>query len=320
MLHSPASATSERDSPMHILTRRWLPDVAILPPITPRTAATVIGCLAIPFWATWPLLAAMTTSAMPLFQYFALIYGVGALVLFLVPRSREITPAVQPGAVAWAKSSRLLAAIMVGCGLLFSSILFVSAFAHIPVAQANLILYLWPVMVVALCAPLRLVKLRLTHVIGILLGLLGAAIVISDGSGVLSWAGIGLAAAGGFVWAVSVVFRMWQGENAPDALRHGLLLAAAVAAVFHLGFEATVIPPLAAFAGALLVGIIPTALGTLTWDHGVRKGDKLLLATVAYATPLVGALFLVIFGFAPATWALFLGAVLIVAAGVIASR
>jgi drug/metabolite transporter (DMT)-like permease len=305
---------------MLIMTRRRLPERAALAPIPPRTVWTMVGCLAIPFWATWPLLAAMTTSAMPLFQYFALIYGVGALVLYLMPRSRNFIPTTQTDAADWAKSSRFLAAIMVGCGLLGSSILFIRAFDYIPVAQANLILYLWPIMVVAICVPLKLAKLCATHAVGIMLGLLGAALVISDGSSVLSWTGIGLAAMGGLVWAVSVVFRMWQGENAPDALREGLLLAAAIATMLHLAFEDLVIPSVAAFAGTVLVGIIPTAMGTLAWDHGVRKGNKLLLATIAYATPLVGALFLVMFGFSVATPALFLGAVLIVAAGIVASR
>jgi drug/metabolite transporter (DMT)-like permease len=262
----------------------------------------------------------MTTSAMPLFQYFALIYGTGALVLYLMPRSFSASPTDQSDRVHWAKSSQLLAAIMVGYGLLASSVLFIQAFDYIPVAQANLILYLWPIMVVALCVPLKLAKLRAIHGAGILLGLLGAAVVISDGSSVFSWAGIGLAAMGGLVWAVSVVFRMWQGEAAPDALREGLLLAAITATLLHLVFEDTVIPSVAAFAGTVLVGIIPTAMGTLTWDHGVRKGNKLLLATLAYATPLVGALFLVMFGYAVATPGLFLGAILIVAAGIVASR
>lgn len=305
---------------MLIVTRRRLPELATLVAMTPRTAWTMVGCLAIPFWATWPLLAAMTTSAMPLFQYFAVIYGTGALVLYVMPRSPDVLPTDQIDAMHWTKSSRPLAATMVGCGLLGSSILFVRAFDYIPVAQANLILYLWPIMVIALCVPLKLAKLRAVHGAGILLGLLGAVLVINDGTSVMSWAGIGLAASGGLVWAVSVVFRMWQGENAPDALREGLMLAAIVAMVLHLAFEDSVIPSVGAIAGTILVGIIPTAMGTLTWDHGVRKGNKLLLATIAYATPLVGALFLVVFGFAVATPALFLGAVLIVAAGIVASR
>jgi carbon starvation protein CstA len=52
----------------------------------------------------------------------------------------------------------------------------------------------------------------------------------------------------------------------------------------------------------------------------VRKGDKVQLATIAYATPLVGALLLIASGFATATAGLLVGAVLIVAAGIVASR
>jgi drug/metabolite transporter (DMT)-like permease len=305
---------------MTIHARLRLPDLGSFPPVTPRVAWTFVGASAIPLWAMWPLLAALTSSSMPLFQYCALIYASGATVLYLLPRSNRPELARPSGAIGWAKSSTLLAAVMFGLGLLVSSVLFIWAFDHISVAQANLILYLWPVMVVVLCVPLRLVRPKVAHLTGIAIAMMGAALVIGGDTVGLSWTGVGLAAAGGFVWAVFVVFRIWQGESAPDALAPGLALAAAVAAVAHLLTEVTLMPTAPAIAGAILIGILPSALGNLAWDHGVRKGDKVLLATLAYATPLVGALLLILFGFATATPGLMLGAVLIVAAGIIVAR
>jgi drug/metabolite transporter (DMT)-like permease len=304
---------------MQFVLRLRLPDVAALVPKTPRAVWTLIGCLAIPLWASWPLLAALTTSTMPLMQYLAVIFASGAVALFLAPKGPVAVRSDRPQVEGWAKSSRLLAAVMVGLGLLVSDILFILAFRHISVAQANLILYLWPVMVVAICVPLGLATLRRTHVGGILLGLLGAALVIGGGDGAFSWTGVALATGGGLAWAGYVVFRIWQGEQAPDALALGLTLSAAVATALHLAFEATVVPSLGALAGTILVGIIPLALGNLAWDHGVRKGDRVLLATMAYATPLIAAMLLVAFGLAAATPNLLLGAVLIVAAGIVAS-
>jgi drug/metabolite transporter (DMT)-like permease len=209
---------------------------------------------------------------------------------------------------------------MVAVGLLLSDVLFIMALRHIPAAEANLILYLWPVIVVLLAAALGLAALRRHHIGGVAIGLAGAALVIGGGGGDLSWMGAGLAAGGGLAWALFVVFRLWQGENAPDALSWGLALSAAIAFAIHLLLEGWVTPTPQALMGTALVGVVPLGLGNLAWDHGVRKGNRLLLATLAYATPLVSALFLIAGGLATPTWGLLGGAALIVTAGVIAAR
>jgi drug/metabolite transporter (DMT)-like permease len=274
----------------------------------------LIGALAIPLWATWPLLASLTTAALPLFQYLAMIFAVGAAILLALPRP----PAAKrhPGI----RSSVSLTAIMVAIGLLVSDIFFILALRRIPPAQANLILYLWPVLVVLMATALRLVRLRWRHFAGVALGLAGAAIVMNGSIAGLSWTGAGLAFAGGFTWAGFVAFRLWQGDGAPEALGFGLAFSAAIALALHLALESWSPPTLSDVAGTFAVGAVPLALGNLAWDHGVRKGDHVLLATLAYATPLVSALLLVAAGLAAPTFGLAASALLIVAAGVIAGR
>lgn len=302
-----------------VVARLKLPDAASWPPVSPQAFWTLVGATAVPLWATWPLLAALTTTAMPLFQYLAMIFAAGAAVLLALPRSEtKAGPARRRG--THLRRSAWSAAMMVAVGLLVSDILFVLSLRHIPAAEANLILYLWPVMVVLLASALGLAALRPHHVAGVTLGLLGAALVIGGNVGGLSWVGAGLAAGGGLAWAVFVVFRAWQGEDAPGALPWGLALSAALSLVLHLLLEEWVTPSSAVLAGTLLVGAVPLALGNLAWDHGMRKGDRMLLATLAYATPLVSALLLIAAGLATPTLGLLGGAALIVAAGIIAAR
>lgn len=302
-----------------VVARVRLPDFASWPPLGFRTFWTLVGALAVPLWATWPLLASLTTTAMPLFQYLAMIFGSGAVLLLAMPQ-RKATGVVGQRSVAGLFRSISLTALMVAIGLLGSDILFIMALRYIPAAQANLLLYLWPVMVVLLASALRLVKPKVHHVLGVTLGLIGAAFVIGGSLGGLSWTGVVLAAAGGFAWAVFVVFRLWQGDHAPDALGWGFFTSAAISVALHLLLEDWVTPSRSVLVGTLLVGIVPLALGNLAWDHGVRKGDRVLLATLAYATPLVSALLLVAAGFAAPTFSLLSGAALIVAAGMVASR
>lgn len=283
----------------------------------PRAMWTLVGAAAIPLWATWPLLAVLSSGAMPLFQFLTIIFAVGAVVLVILRAAAAVTPA---SAQLGTSPYRWLPAVMVAVGLLVSDILFIEAIRLIPAAQANLILYLWPVMMVLLAALLGLLALRARHLASVAIGLGGAALVIGPGMLGMSWVGVGLAAAGGLAWAVYCVFRLWQGPDAPDALAGGFTLSAAVSLLLHLGIETTVVPPLSALLSAALVGAVPLALGNLAWDYGIRRGDRVLLAVLAYATPLVGALILVATGFAEATIGLLLGGLLIVASGIIAAR
>jgi drug/metabolite transporter (DMT)-like permease len=283
--------------------------------LSPRAAWTFVGAAAIPLWATWPLLAVLSSGTMPLFQFLAIIFGAGAMTLlglrrFAGPDSKG----------RGTKTVKWLPAFMVALGLLVSDIFFIEALRFIPAAQANLILYLWPVMVVLLGALLGLLTLLGRHLASVVIGLLGAALVIGPTTGEASWQGISLAAAGGLAWAAFCVFRLWQGPDAPEALTSGFFLSAAVSLLLHLGIEKTTIPSAPSLLSAVLVGVVPLALGNLAWDCGIRRGDRVLLAVFAYATPLMGALLLMLFGFAEATIGLLLGGVLIVAAGIISAR
>jgi hypothetical protein len=48
-------------------------------------------------------------------------------------------------------------------------------------------------------------------------------------------------------------------------------------------------------------------LGNVAWDHGLGRGNRLLLTVFAYATPLVSALILIAFGYAEDSLGLLVG-------------
>ena len=186
---------------------------------SPRVIWTLVGAAAIPLWATWPLLAVLSTGTMPLFQFLTIIFAVGAVALFVLRRSgsADKPELVQRG--TWLTKG--FQAAMVAVGLLLSDIFFIEALHYIPPAQANLILYLWPVMVVLLGALLGLLTLRGRDLVSVAIAMCGAALVIGPGLSEFSWTGIGLAAAGGLAWAMFCVFRLWQGPDAPTRSRAG---------------------------------------------------------------------------------------------------
>jgi drug/metabolite transporter (DMT)-like permease len=54
----------------------------------------------------------------------------------------------------------------------------------------------------------------------------------------------------------------------------------------------------------------------VAWDEGFRRGDSQLLTVMAYATPLCSALILALLGVEPLTGRILMGAIAIVAAGI----
>ena len=279
-------------------------------PLSPK-AWTGVGALAIPLWATWPALA-VHASEMPAFQILAISFLVGWLVLLLAER-----PGADDGATGGQHKPWLLPVLACALGLCGGNAFFILAARHIPPAQAHLISYLWPVMIVALGGCLRLFRLRLKHMVGLALGFGGAAVVMSDGSLSVSLAGIGLALLSAASWALYCVYRLWQGATVTNVLGRGCAISAVLCAGFHGLLEPTIVPSLGALSAAVAIGVAPLALANLAWDQGFRRGDSQLLAVMAYATPVLSALLLISIGQASLTPSLLIGAAMIVGAGLL---
>jgi drug/metabolite transporter (DMT)-like permease len=187
----------------------------------------------------------------------------------------------------------------------------------IPAAEANLISYLWPVMIVGIGAMLGLFRLRPRQIVGLGLGFAGAVILMGGGAMALSLEGMALALLSGVSWALYCIFRLkWKAAAGP-VLTRGCALSTGLCLGLHLLLEPTVMPSAGGIAAAAAVGIVPLAFGNLLWDEGFRRGDGQLLAVMAYATPLCSALLLAVFGLESLTCTLGVGALVIVAAGLL---
>jgi drug/metabolite transporter (DMT)-like permease len=273
-------------------------------------AWTCVGALAIPLWATWPTLA-LRTFEMPAFECLTVAF-LFAWFLLTILEGHNIDEIGRPVSTrSW------MPAIACALGLSGSNGFHILATHYIPAAQANLICYLWPVMIVVFGAVVGLFRLRARQIFGLALGFTGATILMGDGRLSMSPTGIGLALLSGISWALYCIIRLKWKENASNVLTRGCALSAVFCAVLHFLLEPTVIPSLGALAAAVAVGIVPLALGNFVWDAGFRRGDSQLLAVMAYATPLCSAFLLASLGMVALTWSLFSGAVVIVLAGIL---
>lgn len=292
--------------------------------MTPRAAlsgatfsATLIGFSAIVLWSTLTLLTVLSGKAPP-FQLAALTFAVGGVsgLVYAAARGR-LSALIQPWRV-WA----------VGVGGLFGyHALCFAAYRSAPPAEASLINYLWPLLIVLFSAALPGERLRPRHVVGAALGFAGAATLLfakgasfAEASGV-ELLGYGLAFAAAFVWAgYSVLSRTLKG--APTEAVAGFCLAtSALAALSHFAFETTVEPADAGQWLAILgLGLGPVGLAFYVWDYGVKHGDIRMLGVAAYAAPVMSTILLVVAGVAPATPALAVACALIVGGAAVASR
>jgi drug/metabolite transporter (DMT)-like permease len=279
--------------------------------MTPRTA-TLVGLGAV---ALWSLLALFTaaTGTVPPFQLAAMTFAIGGTVGLL---SWLLRPgALRQPPVVWA----------LGVGGLFGyHALYFAALRLAPPAEAGLLNYLWPLLIVLFSALLPGERLRGAHVIGALLGFAGVVVLMSGRADLNLRAEHGLgylcAFTAAFVWSGYSVLSRRFGSVPTDAVAGFCLATSGLSFLCHLAFETTVWPADAPqWAALIALGLGPVGAAFYLWDIGVKRGDIRLLGVGSYAAPVLSTLFLVLAGYAEPTLALALACALIVAGALVAT-
>jgi drug/metabolite transporter (DMT)-like permease len=280
-----------------------------------RNAATLLGFGAAALWSLLSLLT-VATGSVPPFQVLATTFAIGGL-------AGLATWAVRPGAAcALRQPPRVW---LIGTGGLFGyHALFFAALKLAPPAEAGLINYLWPLLIVLFSALLPGERLRTAHLVGCALGFAGVVVLVVGGGRVEArpqdLAGYACALAAAFVWAGYSVLSRREAAVPTDAVTGFCLATAVLGLVCHVAFETTVAPTAIQWAALVAAGIGPVGTAFFLWDIGMKRGDIRLLGVGAYGIPVVSTLVLVAAGYAPPSWALALACLLTVAGAVVAAR
>ena len=283
--------------------------------MTPRTA-TLIGLTAILMWS---LLAVLTvaTGKIPAFQLAAMTFAIGALV-------GSLTWIRRPDAIRTLRQAQL--AWIVGVGGLFGyHALYFLALRFAPPAEAGLLNYLWPLLIVLFSSALPGERLAPHHIIGALLGLAGTVLLFTGNSmsGFAPGQLPGLLAAfvAAFVWAAYSVMSRKLKAVPTDAVAGFCAATAVLAALVHGLAEDTVWPDSAAqWLAITALGVGPVGAAFYAWDVGMKRGDIRVLGAASYATPLLSTSFLILAGYAKPSANIAIAAVLIAGGGLIAAR
>ena len=272
---------------------------------------TLFTLAAILLWSTLALAGVRSTNLPPFLLLGVAFSTNGALSLF------------------WRGGWRVsLPVLLVGVGGIFGyHALYFRAFALAPAIEVNLVNYLWPLLIVVL-SPMILPQFRLgwNHILGALLGLIGAALMATGGTVDLQTQfipGYLAALAAAITWAVYSLLT----RRLPPFPTDTIAVFCAISGVLALGIHfssgnawaATQAISLQDWAIMILIGIGPMGAAFYFWDAALKSGDPRKIGALAYLTPLVSTLNLILFAGQALTWVTGIAMTLIVIGAIIGS-
>ena len=276
---------------------------------------TFAGFLAILMWSLLALFTA-ASGKVPPFQLLAMTFLIGGLV------GMASWP-LRPGVMARLRLPAKVWAVGIA-GLFGYHFFYYTALRNAPVAEASLIAYLWPMLIVVGSALLPGERLRWFHLAGAACGFAGAALLVTGKAGPIGFTGSALgylsAIACALIWSTYSILSRSLKSASSDAVAVYCLATAGLSLICHLAFETTVWPQnnvqWLAVAG---LGLLPVGISFSIWDYGVKHGNIQFLGSAAYLAPLISTLVLVASGIAEPNWQLLAAALLITLGALIAS-
>jgi drug/metabolite transporter (DMT)-like permease len=277
--------------------------------------ANLLALGAIALWGTLAMLG-VALSQVPPFLLTGLALLVGSLIAlplsgFKLSRWRVTLPTLALGVY----------------GLFgFHFLLFV-ALRHAPPVQANLVNYLWPLLMVVL-APVFLpqMTLRPSHMVAALLGFAGAALVILGGADAANpldggWAWGYLPAMGSaFIWASYSLLTTRVAPFLTAAIGGFALVSGLLSLLCHAVLEPSVSLSDRDALLIVLMGLGPMGTAFFLWDKALKLGDARQIGILSYLTPLLSTALLVAVSGRAFTWNIALAAGMIVGAAVLGTR
>ncbi len=280
-----------------------------------RTKATAVGFVAVLLWALLALLTVGSAPVPPLLLN---------AICFTIGGTLGLIWTLRTGGLGQLREISWKVYAFGSVGLFGYHALYFSALRLAPAAEAGLIAYLWPLLIVLFSGLLPGERLRAGHLIGAVLGFAGAAAIITGGSGGFQaefLPGYILAFLCALTWSGYSVLSRLVGSAPTSSVAVFCVVTALASWGLHFMVEETVWPQgTIGWASTLLLGLGPVGLAFYVWDIGVKQGDIQMLGTSSYAAPLLSTLVLVLAGVADPTWALALAAALITAGAAIAAK
>ena len=277
--------------------------------------ATLIGFVAVILWSFLALFT-VGTAPMPALLLNAICFAIGGT-LGLIWTAKS-------GGLGQLRSVPFWVYGFGTIGLFGYHALYFSALRLAPAAEAGLIAYLWPLLIVLFSGLLPGEQLKRSHVFGAIVAFAGAALIVQGGGeGFKAEALPGYALAFGcaLFWSGYSVISRRLGDVPTAAVAVFCLASSALSLGLHFALETAQWPVgLLGWGSVIALGLGPVGLAFFVWDIGVKKGDIQLLGTSSYAAPLLSTGVLILAGIADPSWTLAVAALLVTGGAYLAAR
>jgi drug/metabolite transporter (DMT)-like permease len=278
--------------------------------------ATLAGLGAVLLWGLLALFTA-GTAGIPPFQLSALTFGIATVLGLAYSAVRgKLGDLLQP----W---PFMLTATL---GLFGYHACYFAALKNAPPAEASLIAYLWPLLLVVFSGFLPGEKLLPRHVLAALIGFSGVALLAFAKEGGIGFRheyaiGYGLAFCCALIWSSYSVATRRFATTPTEAITTICLITAVLSLLCHFAFERWVTPSsLSSWLAVVGLGLGPVGAAFFLWDYGMKRGDIRLIGTASFCAPAISTLALVLGGTTPLTWVLVAACGLILLATFVAAR
>lgn len=257
------------------------------------SSATLVGYTRVFFWSFSALYNSFVRS-IPTFEIVMIAYTIASLIIF--------TKVAYKG--EWYLFKQPLLVYIIGIlGLFVNDVFYTAAFKRIPPVQADLINYLWPVVVVVCAGTFTKDKFNIYHLIATIIALLGVYILLSAGHGIGNfhaslWLGYMFSLAGVAVWCIYVLYTRYRAKIPVEMVAMYCAIGVILSIFPHFYWEKTVIPSARQWLILIMLGCTSQGLAYVFWQYGIKHGNIILLSILSYGNPVISVILLVIFSFA----------------------
>ena len=260
---------------------------------------------AIFLWASLASLVTLLSDIPPL-----LLTGIGLIIGAAVS-----IPALRFGIKPWKVPAKTL--LLGVYGLFGYHLMLFLALQNAPAVEANLVNYLWPLLIVLL-SPIftKSLALNFRYVLAAISGFAGAVIAITyNGSGLESLSievGYFFALAAAVIWATYSLATTKVPSFPTPAIGLFALVSGVLAIGAHFLFEPAASISTTDWLLLLVLGVGPLGGAFYLWDAALKIGDPRRIGLLAFLTPLLSTVLLVLVSGDPFSWQLIISAALII--------